>query len=80
MDRIDSFHEGDIVAFKIDVDNLTESSDEYKYCVIGKTENKVSVSRRGDVKDVSPHELLTKEEVKQAEKEAKDAVNNFLKG
>ena len=79
MERIDLFMEGDIVVFKLDSDNLSESSDNAKFCVVGKSNNKVLISKRGQTSEASPFELLTAQEVKQAEKEASDAVDNYMK-
>jgi len=75
MGDINSFHEGDIVAFKIDTDVF---SDDKKICVVEKKEkdNKIVISKHGETKEVSPFELLTAQEVKNIEKEIHDELNS----
>jgi hypothetical protein len=80
MDRIDSFNEGDIVAFKVDIDNLSDSSIDCRYCVIGKDNGNVKISKRGSIEVVSPLELLTSEEIEKAQKEASEALNKIIFG
>jgi hypothetical protein len=80
MNDVNAFHKGDVVAFKIDVDNLSKSSAEYQYCVVEIKDGNISISQHGNVKEVSPFELLTQQEVEKAKKEASEAVDNYMKG
>jgi len=74
MNDVNSFKKGDEVAFRLDEDNISLDSKDYRWIVIEIKDKTLLISNKGEKREVNPCELLTPDEIKKIEKEIENGI------
>ncbi|MDR3191963.1 MAG: hypothetical protein LBT87_02740 [Treponema sp.] len=64
MNDINSFKEGDEVAYRLDEDKIISSSKDFRWIVVEKMTDTLLIRNKDGEREVYPSELLTPEEIK----------------